>query len=216
MNVSIIDAEGKNVGTRAVFSAWDARRVSPALLHQVAVSTLTNQRVFRAHTKDRAERRGGGRKPWKQKGTGRARHASIRSPLWRKGGVTFGPRADRTYWKRIPQGMKQVALAGAIVGKLRDEEIIVLDRLPGLSGKTSELVSILGRLPIKGSILLLASGDASVRASYRRAGRNLQDVTIADPSTVDIAQLLTHHFIVTSADGLTALESRVGSSATQP
>lgn len=210
MNVRIVSIDGKDVGTKTVLARWEHAAFSPALLHQVAVAGMTNRRVFRAHTKDRSERRGGGRKPWRQKGTGRARHGSIRSPLWRKGGITFGPRASRTYAARVPAPMKRVALAGVLVGKARDHELLLVDRIPEVSGKTRELGGILESLPLRGGrTLLLIPGPASARRAFLRASRNLPRLRVKDPQSVDVADLLQHTTVVTTPEGLDVLEKRV-------
>ncbi len=209
MNVKILNLEGREVGTQEALTAWEGRTVSPTLLHQVAVALMTNRRAFRAHTKDRSERRGGGRKPWRQKGTGRARHASIRSPLWRKGGVTFGPRAERTYWKRAPRTMKQSAFVGVLIGKARDEELSIVERWPDVAGKTKSLAAFVQHLPTRGSALLLVAGSKDARVSMMRAGKNLPHVTVGNPETVDVADLLTHAGVVTTPEGLAVLERRM-------
>lgn len=212
MNVKVLSADGKEVGTRAVLASWDTREISPEVLHQVAVADLTNRRVFRAHTKDRAERRGGGRKPWKQKGTGRARHASIRSPIWKKGGVTFGPRADRTYLKRTSRSLRHAALGGVVAGKIRDEQLVLLESFPQVSGKTKEFAALIRQWPLQGSLLLLVPGTGDLRARARRASRNLPHVFVADPLNVNIATLLRFAIVVTTPEGMDVLERR----ATRP
>ena len=209
MKVRIVSLDGKDAGTKATLTAWEHTQFSPTLLHQVAVAGMTNRRVSRAHTKDRSERRGGGRKPWRQKGTGRARHGSIRSPLWRKGGVTFGPRAERTYVARVPTSMKRVALAGALVGKVRDEEFLLLEKLPTVTGKTRELGELLGHLPLRGATLLLVPGPASMRRQLLRASQNLPRVRVADPQSVDVTDILEHRTVITTPEGLDILEKRI-------
>ena len=101
------------------------------LLHQAVVGFLANRRATTAHTKDRSEVRGGGRKPWRQKGTGNARQSSTRSPIWRGGGITFGPRAERNYSVRLPQKMRQGALKVALSDKLANENLIIIDSVAG-------------------------------------------------------------------------------------
>ena len=116
----------------AIFGAkWNADLVS-----QVLYSQASNRRAGTAHTKDRSEVRGGGKKPWNQKGSGRARHGSSRSPIWRHGGVTFGPRNDKDYKKIIPKGMKVAALFSLLSAKVKAGKVIFLDEVPTLSGKT--------------------------------------------------------------------------------
>ena len=118
----------------AIFDAkWNADLVS-----QVLYSQASNRRAGTAHTKDRSEVRGGGKKPWAQKGSGRARHGSSRSPIWRHGGVTFGPRNDKDYKKTIPKSMKVAALFSLLSAKVKAGKVIFVDEIPTLTGKTKE------------------------------------------------------------------------------
>jgi large subunit ribosomal protein L4 len=209
MEINIFDLEGKKVSTQDSFTAWDSKTVSPILLHQVAVNFDNNKRIGRAHTKDRSERRGGGIKPWKQKGTGRARSGSSRSPIWRKGGVAFGPRSERNYVTHTPKGMNRTALAGVLVGKIKDEEMVVLSDLPKITGKTKELVEAFGKLPVKGVVLFLVSGDKVTRAPFLRTSRNLQNVIVKNPEVITANDLLRTTSIVTDKAGIVVLENRI-------
>lgn len=145
METALYNVEGKSVGEvtlpREVFDV----RWNPELVHQVITSMQANRRKGTAHTKDRSEVRGGGRKPWRQKGTGRARHGSIRSPIWIGGGVTHGPRGEKNYAKRIPKKMAQKALYSLLSQKARDKEIIVLDEFRFPAIKTKEGAALLKR-----------------------------------------------------------------------
>lgn len=131
----------------AIFgAAWNADLVS-----QVLYSQASNRRAGTAHTKNRSEVRGGGKKPWAQKGSGRARHGSSRSPIWRHGGVTFGPRNDKDYKKIIPKGMKVAALFSLLSAKVASGKVIFVDTLPTVSGKTKEAdVAMKGLTAIEG------------------------------------------------------------------
>lgn len=209
MKINIFDLEGKNIGAQESFSEWDNKEVSKNLLHQVIVNFDSNKRVSRAHTKDRSERRGGGIKPWKQKGTGRARAGSSRSPIWRKGGVAFGPRAERNYASHTPKSMNRTALAGALKGKIQDEEMILLSDLPKVTGKTKELVMAFGKLPMRGITLFLVAGDKEVRAPFLRASRNLHDVIVKNPEIVTANDLLRTTMVVTDKAGIAVLETRI-------
>ena len=124
-----------------------------ALLHQVYVAQYANRRQVLAHTKDRAERAGSGKKPWRQKGTGRARVGSVRSPIWRKGGVIFGPTKDRNFKKDVSKKMNRKALAVALSGKLADKEIVIVDSLKMKEAKTKLMNKSLEALKLKGSLL---------------------------------------------------------------
>lgn len=209
MDIQIFGLDGKKVTTETAFSAWDNRVVSPKLLHQVYVDFESNKRIGRAHTKDRSERSGGGIKPWRQKGTGRARAGSSRSPIWRKGGVTFGPRSNRNYITHTPSSMRRTALAGVILGKIRDEEMVVLTEMPEVSGKTKEFKTAIDKLPLKGTTIFLVAGDKVARAPFARAGRNLPNIFVKNPATVTANDLLRVAMVVTDKAGLRALEERV-------
>ena len=208
-----MDLEGKKIGTQIGFSAWDSKTVSPKLLHQVATNFDSNKRVSRANTKDRSERSGGGIKPWKQKGTGRARAGSSRSPIWRKGGIAFGPRAERNYGSHTPKSMNRTALAGVLVGKVHDDEMVLLSDLPKITGKTKELVTAFGKLPVKGISLFLVAGDKTTRAPFLRASRNLQNVIVKNPEIVTANDLLRTTTIITDKAGLAVLETRISAKA---
>ncbi|MCX6762858.1 MAG: 50S ribosomal protein L4, partial [Candidatus Moranbacteria bacterium] len=141
-----------------------------ALLHQVFVSQYANRRQVLAHTKDRAERAGSGIKPWKQKGTGRARVGSVRSPIWRKGGIVFGPTKDRNFKKDVPKKMGQKALAVALSSKVRDKEMFLIEDLAMKEAKTKLMSAAIKNLKMKGSILI---GFSEKEKGAKRASRNL-------------------------------------------
>ncbi len=158
-----------------IFGApWNADLVS-----QVLYSQASNRRAGTAHTKDRSEVRGGGKKPWAQKGSGRARHGSSRSPIWRHGGVTFGPRNDKDYKKIIPKGMKVAALFSLLSAKVASGKVIFLDEVPSLTGKTREAdAAIAGLTTIEGFgtlrhkkannvYLSVKKGDAITKRAFR-------------------------------------------------
>jgi len=156
MLVNTYNQKGEKIGqTRLPSEIFDVK-VNPDLVHQVVVSQLANRRRVIAATKGRGEVRGGGRKPWRQKGTGRARHGSIRSPLWRGGGVTFGPRKERVFKKRIPKKMRRKALLMALSGKVKNNFLILLDKLKIEKPKTKLMAEILKKLPCKENSTLIA------------------------------------------------------------
>lgn len=136
------EESGKVKLPESVFGlSWNAD-----LVHQVVVAQQENRRFSTAHTKDRSEVRGGGKKPWQQKGTGRARHGSSRSPLWRGGGITFGPRKDKKYGQKINKKMKSKALLTILSRKLKDGEIIFVDSLSYAEPKTKEAQTFLNNV----------------------------------------------------------------------
>ena len=169
------------------------------LVHQVVVSQQANKRVVIAHTKTRGEVRGGGRKPWRQKGTGRARAGSIRSPIWRGGGVTFGPSKERVFKKRIPQKMRVKALLMALSSKVRGESLIVLDKIELKETKTKQIVSIIEALKIKiktfekGSILIVLS---EIDKNIILSTRNIPKVQTIQAKDLNCLDVLTHRYLI--------------------
>ena len=129
MKVPLYNIEGKEEGTALLPKEIFEVKMNADLVHQVVVSQMSNRRQITAHTKDRSEVRGGGRKPWRQKGTGRARAGSSRSPLWKGGGVTFGPRKDRNFKKEIPAKIRKKALFMVLSEKAKENTVIILDIL---------------------------------------------------------------------------------------
>jgi len=149
VKTTLYNQQGEEVGTTLLSKEIFDVKMNSDLLHQVIVSQTANRRKVIAHTKDRGEVRGGGKKPWRQKGTGRARHGSIRSPLWRGGGVTFGPRKENIFKKKIPKKMKRKALFMALSDKFKNNLLIVLDGLKLEKVKTKFLAELIGNWRLK-------------------------------------------------------------------
>lgn len=176
-----------------------------ALLHQIYVSQYANRRQVIAHTKDRAERAGTGKKPWKQKGTGRARVGSVRTPVWRKGGVVFGPTNERNFKKDIPKKMGQRALALVLSGKVKDKEFVLVDSLLLEEVKTKHMKEAIKNLKIKGSILI---GFSENEKGSSKASRNLNKVSVVDVRNLNILEALNHKHLLMSEEGLKVLEGK--------
>lgn len=219
MKVNVYTIEGKVKKTlelpENIFGAsWNADLVS-----QVLYSQNSNRRAGTAHTKDRSEVSGGGKKPWQQKGTGRARHGSSRSPLWRKGGVTFGPRNDKSYKKTIPHGMKVAALFSLLSAKVKSGKVIFVDSLPSQSGKTKDADETMqGLTKVEGFETLCYKKQNNVYMTAiksdektKRAFRNLPYMTlhtIEDLNPLDIAN--TRYLVITNPeDTISYLSSKV-------
>lgn len=181
------------------------------LLHQAVVAQMANARQVLADTKGRAEVSGGGKKPWKQKGTGRARAGSSRSPIWIGGGVTFGPTSDRNFKKKINQKMKQKALFMVLSDKLATEALVVLENLDFTEYKTKKFNEILTK--IEKNVLknerrnvLVVNESNEEKAKY--SGRNLQGVKIINAENINLLDLLNYKNLVITENVVKSLVDR--------
>lgn len=179
-------------------------KVNPDLVHQVLVAQMANSRQVIAHTKGRGEVRGGGKKPWRQKGTGRARHASIRSPIWKGGGVTFGPTKERNFEKKVNKKTKRKALFMVLSSKVQDKELMLLDDLKLSVPKTKEALGIINGLSGKmtgykntkkkrDSILFVVPERDKI---ILRAVNNLPFVETLDAKSLNVKDLLEKKYLV--------------------
>ena len=177
------------------------------VMHQALVRQLANARLAAARTKTRGEVRGGGRKPWRQKGTGRARHGSIREPQWRGGGVVFGPRPGRNYTKAMPRKMRRLALRSALSSKARDGQLILLDKLELPTPKTKQLLSLLNGLTGDSSALvLLPERDVNVEKS----ASNLPHAKTLHAQYLNLVDLFGHDYLVMPLAALKVIEGFLG------
>ncbi|MBI3074736.1 MAG: 50S ribosomal protein L4 [Parcubacteria group bacterium] len=200
----LYNQDGKETGTITVPERVFNVPRNNDLLHQVITAMQANARQGSANTKDRSEVSGGGKKPWRQKGTGRARHGSIRSPLWRGGGITFGPRTERIYERKINKKMRAQALAVVLSEKMRHGEIIFLDALALSPAKTKNAKAILARLAAipdaraiaekkKNAVLLSLSKDDS---AVRRGFQNFGNVAVVDTMNLNPLSLLQYKYVI--------------------
>lgn len=184
------------------------------LVQQVLEAQLGNSRQVLAHTKGRGEVRGGGKKPWKQKGTGRARHASIRSPIWKGGGVTFGPTKERNFAKKINKKMKRKALFMALSSKVIDNQILILDNINFNEYKTKEALKITKALSAKlsghrsnkkksDSILFVMPEK---NASIIRAFRNLPYTEVLPADSINVREILNNKYLILLQDSISVIE----------
>ncbi len=193
MKISVYNKKGKSDKEIELPDEIFSLPINSGLVHQVVTCQQSNRRQNSAHTKDRSEKRGGGKKPWRQKGTGRARHGSIRSPIWRGGGVTFGPRNERNYKKKINKKERRKALFMSLSGKAKNDLIIALDDLEIEKPKTKEL-SFLNDLPCNdGSILIAAD---KVDENLLLAARNIEDVEVMEARNLNSLDLLSYKYLV--------------------
>ncbi|MDP2676241.1 MAG: 50S ribosomal protein L4 [bacterium] len=214
MKTTIYNQKGEKAGTLEMPSALFDVAWSPALVWQVAESERSNKRRGTAHTKDRSEVRGGGKKPWRQKGTGRARHGSIRSPIWIGGGVTHGPRSESNYTKKINKKMKRKAVFSVLSQKFREHTVLVLDEFSCTQAKTKAAASVIKILAGingferlgKGKVLvLIPSNDAATI----RALRNMNGVTVTEARNLNVLDLLGSQYVMLPKESISVLEKKI-------
>ncbi|PYM92739.1 MAG: 50S ribosomal protein L4 [Candidatus Rokuibacteriota bacterium] len=198
--VQVVDAKGKQTGSLELDAFGVEIRVP--LLHQAVKRELNDRRTGTHDTKGRSEVSGGGRKPWKQKGTGRARQGSIRATQWKGGGKPFGP-TPHSYDQAMPRAMRREALRAAVAAKLAAGELSAVEALDGSDGKTKSLVARLGALGITGERTLLVVRELA--EPMARAARNVPWLTVETPLHVSVYQLLHARRVVFERDGLVAL-----------
>ncbi len=194
----LLDQSGKRVGDQELDPRVFEARVNVPVMHQVVVAGLAAVRRGTHATKSRAEVAGGGTKPWRQKGTGRARHGSIRSPLWVGGGAAHGPQ-PRDHGLRIPKKMKRAALRSALTDRAREGRIHVLDRLEFDAPSTKAALAVLGTLEAEGRVLLVLPAPES---TVERSFRNLPEVKVAFPGNLSTFDVLYADWLVFIRDAL--------------
>lgn len=197
MKLSVYDKANTQVGEVEVSDAIFGRAWNPDLIHQIVVAMAANRRRPTAHTKQRDEVSGGGKKPWRQKGTGKARHGSIRSPLWKGGGATFGPRNDRDYTQKINKKMVRAGVYVALSKKIADGEFRVIDTLAIKEPRTRELAWV-----GKGTLLIPATGNKDIF----RASANIQKVKALDPQSLNVEDLLKFKNILIDREAVIAIK----------
>jgi len=214
MELPLYNQNAENIGTVELADSVFGLPMNQDLLYQVITSQMSNKRQVVAHAKGRGEVRGGGKKPWKQKGTGRARHASIRSPIWRGGGVTGGPTKERNFKKDINKKMMQKALKVALSSKARDGQLFILDSLTIEKPKTKEMnvvmkkfTTILGRL---NNVLLVTPTDSAV---LYKSARNLPYLDTIEARNLNPLVLLEANRVILSKESLAVIEKQWGKSS---
>lgn len=192
MEAIIYNQQGQETGKINLPSVFETK-VSESLIHEIVTGYLANQRSGTHNTKTRAEVSGGGRKPWKQKGTGNARAGSIRSPLWRKGGIIFGPK-PRDYSKSIPQKKRQIGLKMALSVKAGAGDLIVIENAVVSEPKTKKIAEILKNLKIENENILLVTDK--IDANLKLAARNVRELDVAEAKNLNIYQVMKAKKIV--------------------
>ncbi len=210
MKVDVFDMKGKKLDTQADLpkSIFEAP-INKDLMHQAYVRQMANGRAGTHKTKGRSEVSGGGRKPWRQKGTGRARQGSIRAAQWVGGGGIFTPQ-PRDYSKRMPKKMRRAALRSALSVKAADKEITLVDKLAVKEPKAKVIAESLQKVAGEKTVLLVMAEKNDEYIMVLRASRNLPNVTPLLASYLNIRDLLGHEQIIMSVDSIKAIESYLG------
>lgn len=209
MLVKTYNQNGKEIGKTQLPSEIFEVKLNSDLVHQVAVSQMANRRQVIAHTKGRGEVRGGGRKPWRQKGTGRARAGSIRSPIWKGGGVTFGPSKERVFKKKIPNKMRRKALFMVLSEKAKNNLLILLDKIEIKEPKTKLIAELIGKLPSKGKSSLIAL--PGLDRNLILAARNLPRVETRQAKDLNVFDLLSFQYLLMPKESLKVIRDTFGS-----
>lgn len=207
MKVIAYNQEGKESGEMQLPKEIFGIKKNPDLIHQVFTSMMSNKRKPIAHAKDRGEVSGGGKKPWRQKGTGRARHGSIRSPLWKGGGVTFGPNNERNFKKLVPKKIKRMALLSALSAKANDGEIIVIESLEIKEPKTKLLDRAIeniqkGAKKTGSNLIILPQKNQNIEL----ASGNLQNIKTIEARNLNIIDLLSFKNIIAPKESIKILK----------
>jgi len=225
MKATVYNINGEKVSEQELNSAVFGIKVKPQLISQAVIAQQANSRPVIANTKDRSEVSGGGKKPWRQKGTGRARHGSIRSPLWRGGGITFGPTNERNFAVKINKKVKRQALLMTLSDKAAHEKIILVDKLELTEPKTKKFYAILQNLQLrtkkekrkgeakkeaaaapvkkeKGILLVLPKKEDRIE----RAARNIPALTVIAANSLNLVDVLKKQYVLMPLDSLSVIE----------
>lgn len=202
LSIDVYNKNGKKVEEIKLNEKIFAAKINRSVMHESVVSFLHNKRRGSACTKTRAEVRGGGRKPWRQKGTGRARHGSIRSPIWRGGGITFGPR-PRVYQKDINKKKKPIAIISALSDKVKNKMLVILDELKFNMPSTKEFTTVLKNIKIDGkTLIVIDKKDFNLESS----ASNIKDVKVLTVDSLSAYEILRHNYLVMTKGSISYLE----------
>lgn len=204
--INVVNFDGQVVGELTLSERVFGAAVNEGLLHQAVVAYEANQRSGRASTKTRSQVRGGGRKPWRQKGTGRARAGTTRAPHWRHGGVVFGPH-PRDFSIKFPRKMRQAALRQALSARLGQQELVVVDSMAVGEGKTKDFLAALDRLNLGRNVLLVTATPDNV---VKQSSRNVKEVKATTTDSLNVYNLLRYHRLVLDRQAVAAIEEVFG------
>ena len=200
-NVTVYNMEGNEVGTMELNDAVFGVEVNEHLVHLAVVRQLANNRQGTQKAKTRSEVSGGGRKPWRQKGTGHARQGSIRAPQWTGGGVVFAP-VPRDYEVKMNKKERRAALKSALASKVQENKLVVVDSLALAEAKTKEMQKVLTNLKADKALVVTADDDQKVVLS----ARNIADVQTATVNTINVYDVMKHNTVVVTKDAVASIE----------
>ena len=200
-NVTVYNMEGNEVGTMELNDAVFGVEINEHLVHLAVVRQLANNRQGTQKAKTRSEVSGGGRKPWRQKGTGHARQGSIRAPQWTGGGVVFAP-VPRDYEVKMNKKERRAALKSALTSKVQDNKLVVVDSLALAEAKTKEMQKVLTNLKAEKALIVTAGDDQNVVLS----ARNIADVQTATVNTINVYDVMKHSTVVVTKDAVASIE----------
>ncbi len=201
MKIDVLNIAGEKVDSIELNDAIFGIEPNMDLLHRVVVMQNANRRQGTVKTKNRSEVRGGGRKPWRQKGTGRARHGSIRSPIWVGGGLAFGP-TPRNYRTRMNKKMRRLALKSALSVRAQDDKVVVLDGIEIKDGKTKEVATMLKNINVDNALLVTEAKDELLV----RAARNIPTLKLAPVTGLNVRDLLKYQNLILTREAVRQIE----------
>ncbi len=210
IKLDVYNLEGENTGTIELPENIFDVDINNDVIYQVVNAQIANNRQSLAHTKNRGEVRGGGKKPWRQKGTGRARHGSIRSPLWRGGGVTFGPRNEKNFSRKINKKIRQKALFMVLTSKVKDKELIILNDLKIKEPKTKLMADIIFKIfknKKKPSVLMaISKKDENIII----ASKNIYNLKTIFADSLNVLDLLSFKYLLLDKESIQVIEKTYG------
>ena len=200
-NVSVYNIEGKEVGTMELNDAVFGVEVNDHLVHMAVVNQLANNRQGTQKAKTRSEVSGGGRKPWRQKGTGHARQGSTRAPQWTGGGVVFAP-VPRDYSFKMNKKEKRAALKSALTSRVEEKKFIVIDEISFADMKTKNMANVLKNLEVSKALVVLEDGNTNAEVS----ARNIADVKTAKTNTINVYDILKYNTVIATKAAVASIE----------
>lgn len=201
--ISVYNSTGKAVGEMNLSDKVFGVKANKALVHEAVLAQRNNRRHAIAHTKTKGEVSGGGKKPWKQKGTGRARQGSIRNPQWVGGGVAFGPRAERNFSVKMNKKAKRTALFMALSDKVSNNQVLAIEAIPTETAKTKTVAALIKKLPVGRTTLIVTAGSSE---TLMRMVRNLQNVKLVTANSVNLEDVLGYRSVAFLKDAVGAFE----------